>query len=156
MAVGVSGSAVEGVPLHVAVECSDMRGSVTIQHPRMVDWRVRDWITSSSSATPNAAQVTVILLKHLFVYNSLLSILQITCKHACMEIAVFLVHSVSYFSSWKLVWVGGWSLLEDMWFGCKEENKDLFQPRAFLWWQSLLRSGWSRCRVSHCSMWWWV
>ena len=58
MVAGVDGSTLEYVPLHVVVDSSDLRGSVTIPHPRMVDYHVRDWTTSLSSATPNAAQVT--------------------------------------------------------------------------------------------------
>ena len=60
MVAGAHGIALECALLPVEVGCSDLRGSATTQHPRMVDCRVQEWITSLSSAILTVAQVIMI------------------------------------------------------------------------------------------------
>ena len=57
MVAGVHGIALECATRPVEVGCSDLRGNATAQHPRMVDCRVWEWITSFSSAIPTVVQV---------------------------------------------------------------------------------------------------
>ena len=57
MVAGVHGIVLERALLPVEVGHSALRGSATTQHPRMVDCRVQEWITSLSSAIHTVVQV---------------------------------------------------------------------------------------------------